>query len=74
MTPAARFEQVAAILRDLDIDRVSIEATEAERKVIVEELVEVVALYADHQEVTVAGPVAQLGRRSTNLPPATAVG
>jgi hypothetical protein len=52
---AARFEQVAATLRDLDIDRVWSEATEAERRVLVEELVQQVAVFPDHLEVTVHG-------------------
>ncbi len=52
---AARFEQVAATLRDLDVDRVWAEATDAERRVLVEELVQQVAVYPDHLEVTVHG-------------------
>ncbi|GEM_PF-414298 len=52
---SVRFEAVAAALRDLDIDRVWQEASEAERRVLVEELVEEVAVFSDHLEVKVAG-------------------
>jgi hypothetical protein len=52
---AERFEAVARILRELDVDRLWAEATEAERRVLVEELVEGVAIFPDHLTVTVAG-------------------
>jgi hypothetical protein len=51
----ARFEQVAAMLQDLDLGKAWDEATDSERRVLVEELVEVVAVFPDHLEVTIAG-------------------
>jgi site-specific DNA recombinase len=50
-----RFEEVASMLRDLDIVEVWEAAEERERRVLVEELVEWVTVYPDHLEVTVAG-------------------
>lgn len=50
-----RFEQVANILRDLDIDRVWAKAEDEERRVLVEELVESITVYPDHLEVKVTG-------------------
>ncbi|MHB8246232.1 MAG: hypothetical protein ACYDGN_12935 [Acidimicrobiales bacterium] len=50
-----RFEEVAAMLRDLDPDLAWDEATESERRLLVEELVERVAIFPDHLEVTIAG-------------------
>lgn len=52
---AARFEAVASALRELDINAVWQEASEAERRVLVDELVEEVTVFADHLEVKVAG-------------------
>jgi len=43
-----RFEEVAALLHDLDLGRAWDEATEPERRVLVEELVEKVAVFPDH--------------------------
>jgi DNA invertase Pin-like site-specific DNA recombinase len=50
-----RFEQVARILRDLDIGAVWEAAEETERRVLIEELVDVVTVFPDHLEVTVGG-------------------
>ena len=50
-----RFEQVAAILRDLDIDQVWGSADNEERRVLVEELVEWIKVFPDHLEVKVSG-------------------
>jgi site-specific DNA recombinase len=52
---AAKFEEVAALLADIDIEAVWNAATTAERRVLVHELVEEVALFPDHLEVAVAG-------------------
>jgi hypothetical protein len=52
---AAKFEEVARILREMDVDRLWAEATDLERRVLVEELLESVAMYPDHLEVTVSG-------------------
>lgn len=52
---SARFEEVAALLADLDADAVWDFATTDERRVLVHELLEEVALYPDHLEVVVAG-------------------
>jgi Recombinase zinc beta ribbon domain/Recombinase len=50
-----RFEQVAALLRQLDIATVWSAASDAERRVLVEELVDAVTVFPDHLEVTVGG-------------------
>jgi site-specific DNA recombinase len=50
-----KFEEVAALLASLDIEAVWKEATQDERRVLVNELVEEVALFPDHLEVVVAG-------------------
>lgn len=42
------YEAITALLRDLDIDRVWGEATEAERRVLVDQMVEEVAVFANH--------------------------
>jgi site-specific DNA recombinase len=52
---AAKFEEVARILGEMDIERLWAEATDLERRVLVEELLESVAMYPDHLEVTVSG-------------------
>ena len=51
----ARFEEVARVLAELDIETMWSEATTAERRILVEELLEEVALFPDHLEVVVAG-------------------
>jgi site-specific DNA recombinase len=52
---AAKFEGVARILRKMDVDRLWAEASDQERRIIVEELLESVAMFPDHLEVTVSG-------------------
>ena len=52
---AAKFEEVAHILREMDVERLWAEATDLERRVLIEELLESVAMYPDHLEVTVSG-------------------
>ena len=52
---SAKFEEVAGLLASLDVEAVWKEATQDERRVLVHELVEEVALFPDHLEVTVAG-------------------
>ena len=54
-----RFEEVAAMLRDLDLDDVWDEASDQERRVLVEERVERI--------VPVPGPSRSLDRRRTSL-------
>jgi hypothetical protein len=39
----------------MDVDRLWGEASDAERRVLVEELVDSIAMYPDHLEVTVSG-------------------
>jgi hypothetical protein len=39
----------------MDVDRLWAEATEGERRVLVEELLESLIMYPDHLEVTVSG-------------------
>jgi site-specific DNA recombinase len=50
-----RFEEVARALENLDIDRAWAAATESERRILIEELVESVTVLPDHLEVTVSG-------------------
>ena len=50
-----RFEEVAAILRDLDVEAVWMAAEDQERRILIEELVEWVSVFPDHLEVTVSG-------------------
>jgi site-specific DNA recombinase len=52
---AAKFEEVAWLLREIDVDRVWAEASDIERRVMVEEWLESVAIFPDHLEVTVKG-------------------
>ena len=46
---------MAALLQDLDLDAAWDEATDPERRVLVEELVEKVAVFPDHLGCTFAG-------------------
>ena len=48
-----RFEQVASILRNLDIDKVWAAADPDERRILIEELIEWVTVFPDHLEVQV---------------------
>jgi hypothetical protein len=50
-----RFEQVASILRNLDIDKVWAAADPDERRILIEELIEWVTVFPDHLEVQVTG-------------------
>ena len=50
-----RFDDVATILANLDVDVIWEAATHAERRVLVEELLTEIALYPDHLEVEVFG-------------------
>ncbi len=51
----ARFEQVAAILRELDVAAMWQAATEPERRLLIEEMIESVRVFPDHLEVQVSG-------------------
>ncbi|MFI5035456.1 MAG: recombinase family protein [Acidimicrobiales bacterium] len=50
-----RFEEVARILTNLDVEAVWRAAQDSERRVLVEELIEWVTVFPDHLEVIVAG-------------------
>ncbi|HET9672679.1 MAG TPA: recombinase family protein [Actinomycetota bacterium] len=50
-----RFDEVLGILRELKVDEIWAEATDQERRVLVEELLDVLAIFPDHLEVTVKG-------------------
>jgi len=52
---AMRFEEVAETLRDLDISVLWAEATDDERRVLIEELIEGVRIYPDHLQVEISG-------------------
>lgn len=52
---ASRFEEAARVLSQLDIERLWAEATEEERRVLVEDLVDEVTILPDHLEVQIAG-------------------
>ena len=45
---ALRFEEVARTLREIDVEAVWAEATERERKVLIDELLEAIAFFPDH--------------------------
>ncbi len=51
----ARFDEIAAYLGDLDIDAIWEAATEPERRVLIDELLQSVDVHEDHLEVTVHG-------------------
>ncbi len=50
-----RFDEVLGIFRELNVDEIWAEATDQERRVLVEELLDVLAIFPDHLEVTVKG-------------------
>jgi site-specific DNA recombinase len=50
-----RFDEVLGMLRELNVDEIWAEATDQERRVLVEELLDVLAIFPDHLEVTVKG-------------------
>jgi DNA invertase Pin-like site-specific DNA recombinase len=52
---AERFEEVARMLQAFDVDRLWAEASEDERRVLVEELIDAVVIFPDHLEVGVSG-------------------
>jgi hypothetical protein len=52
---AERFEEVAELLRQIDVEAVWAAGTSAERRVLVEELIEAVVVFPDHLEVRVVG-------------------
>jgi site-specific DNA recombinase len=52
---ARRFEDVLATLQHLDFDRVWEAATDQERRILIEELLEAVTVFPDHLEVAVHG-------------------
>ena len=50
-----RFEEVARILADLDMEAIWVEADERERRILVENLLEWIKVFPDHPEVKAAG-------------------
>jgi hypothetical protein len=50
-----RFEEVTQILRNLDVEAVWSVADDVERRILIEELIESVAVFPDHLEVKVSG-------------------
>ena len=50
-----RFEEVARILADLDMEAIWVEADERERRILVENLLEWIKVFPDHLEVKAAG-------------------
>ena len=52
---AARFEQLLDLLEQLDLERIWSEATDQERRVLIDELLDSVAVHPDHLEVAVHG-------------------
>ena len=52
---SARFEEVAAILREPDFEQMWIDATKEEQRVLIEELVEQIIVFPDHLEVCIHG-------------------
>ena len=65
---AKHLEQVPAVLETVDVDAIWHEATDQEKRVLVEEMVEEVAMYPDHIEVAVAGaPPLNVTRRGGSV-------
>ena len=52
---AERYEEVARLLQDLDIERLWQAATETEKRALIDELVDRVAVHPDHLEVAISG-------------------
>ncbi len=52
---AQRFEEVLTVLADLDLRRVWAEASDPERRVLVDELLDRIIVFPDHLEVVVHG-------------------
>lgn len=52
---ASRFDEVAELLRQIDVEDLWAAGTPAERRVLVEELIEAVMVFPDHLEVRVVG-------------------
>ncbi len=50
-----RFDQIAAYLAQVDIDALWQAATQVERRILIDELIEAVDVHDDHLEVTVRG-------------------
>jgi hypothetical protein len=50
-----RFDEVLATIQELDLPSVWAEAEDAERRILIEELLEWVTVFPDHLEVTVTG-------------------
>ena len=72
-----RFEEVARILADLDIEELWAEANERERRVLIENLVEWIKIFPDHLEVKVVGTPqvnVTLGEVGLKLPENVGVG
>ena len=70
---AERFSDVAALLREIDVEAVWKAGTAAERRVLVEELVEAVIVFPDHLEVQAVGAppinvtLAEVGLRESGM-------
>ncbi len=68
---ADEFEQLATILRDLDIDTIWNEATETERRMLVNELVDAVIVHPDRLQVAINGaPALNISFEEVGLRPA----
>ncbi|MHB2029622.1 MAG: hypothetical protein ACYCPT_12515 [Acidimicrobiales bacterium] len=52
---AVKFDQIVEIIRNLNIDEIWTTATEDERRVLIEELVESVTVFPSHFEISVYG-------------------
>ena len=52
---AQRFEEVLALLAELDLQQVWSEPSDAERRVLIDELLDRIIVYPDHLEVVVHG-------------------
>jgi len=71
---AARFDQMSELLTNLDLEAVRERATDAERRILVADLVDSVHIYPDHISVQVAGAppivvtLAEVGLRAGTKP------
>ena len=69
---ADHFEQVAALLRTVDIDAIWNEANDRKRKLLINEIIETVIVHADRLQVTINGAppltvaLSEVGLRETS--------
>lgn len=77
---ADRFEQVAAMLREMDTDAIWNEATDGELRILISEMIDAVIVHPDRLQVAINGAppltvaLHEVGLRETQQPPVGAAG